>query len=665
MAANNNVYLELLKRQIEKLQQVINDKDKYPEDVYNCVLAGVLIQANAVLETCMIDFHSKDFEEVAAAIYGARQLLIHYSDYRTFDDVESISKDIIEKFNKVYASEKEYFEHILEYNDNQENNVVVRNGPEVSYDASSRCYIFKKDGVEIAVSASKVTVIQDYAKKKDKAYIINCESNMNCFYTQPDGTTQYVQLKAPRELQGFFINNFTVLNANYNKHKTMVRSVLDNFYSGKFDVVKTKNKPKKSGEQIWSIDTMTLLGDYFDKGVVYEEFIEDREYGNRAAPSKKHYDYSAIKGNVKNALLAHVSEKDYFFIQKAKVMMRDIEEKIKRNAHSLNSEALAEMQISILINFADLSIKNLSPEFIKAHKDFEHLYESFTKYRNFFAHNHYQLKPGLEDDKYLEEFLELSKGIMEVLSHLGIKNITAPIMKEEREFLLLEKSRTNFVNFKHEQYLKLDPATYIGDKLYYSSKIGNDGKIVALIPIEPGWTRTYFYEKKDGEFAPKTIRGQKDKMKRVPVERMDVPGAKKVNIDTNISDLLFINAAFEGVAGSAKMRNKLRNTGKKVVIFRESENNNNVKHAASLNHIITNYFQQKYLPLELACETSIRFVDNGKDESYFQILDSEGRVIADVVDDHMFRKYGMAKDGSQVFSVGDISYDFSKKRGIV
>jgi hypothetical protein len=69
------------------------------------------------------------------------------------------------------------------------------------------------------------------------------------------------------------------------------------------------------------------------------------------------------------------------------------------------------------------------------------------------------------------------------------------------------------------------------------------------------------------------------------------------------------------------------------------------------------------LPYELARRTQINFALTENNEGYFEILDLDGNVIAEVVDEKLFRKYEMKKDSNQVFTVSTIPYDFSKKRG--
>ena len=136
-------------------------------------------------------------------------------------------------------------------------------------------------------------------------------------------------------------------------------------------------------------------------------------------------------------------------------------------------------------------------------------------------------------------------------------------------------------------------------------------------------------------------------------------------MDVNIRDLLYINAAYAHKCEDESVKKSLRRTSKKMIIFAPSEDNNNTSHAASLNHLISNYYQQRYLPYELARRTQIRLAKTEAGEGYFEILDIDGNLVAEVVDDKLFKKYNMEKDKNQVFSVSTIPYDFSKKRGIV
>lgn len=661
--ALTNFYLDLLNKQMTRLRKVVEEKEKYPADVYNCILAGILIQSNSILESCMLELHSKNFSDVASAIYSARQLIIHYSDYRAFDDLEAISKNILAKFTKAYPHEKMYFDKLLKYEIGKENNVVIKKSSDVVYDEFTKSYIFKKDGMEIAVSASKVTVIKDFKKKKDLAYIVNCDSNMNYFYMNPDYEMEYVQLKAPKELKDFFIKYFKPIDVDYIGHKEMAKDILSHFFSGSYSTIKTASVPTSKHEKEFYTDTSQLLSDFFDSGVVYKEFLGERGYINRGAPEIRYDDYNAIKAQAMPSLMANISERDFFFIKKAESMMGDIEEDIKKSAPSLDSELLSKMKISMLINFVDQSVKNLSNTFIHAHPDFEKLYLRLLDYRNFFAHNIYQLKPDL-GSRILDEFIDVSRGFVNILASLNIDTITRPLEKEERSFLALEKDPRNFINFKYEQFVQVDPVTYIGNKLYYSTRGSDYKRVIGLIPTDKhGDYRGSFYELKADSYVPKTVKGQGGKKKHIFVNQTNLSSGEDLLMDTNIRDLLYINAAFAHKVGDEEIRKSLRKATKKIIVFKPSEDNNYTLHAASLNHLISNYYQQRYLPYELARRTDIRIAKTEDGQGYFEIVDIDGNLIAEVVDEKLFKKYGITKDDNQVFSVTAIPYDFSKKRG--
>jgi len=658
-----NFYLELLNKQISKLTKVMDNKDSYPNSVYNCILAGIVIQANSIVETCMMDFSTDKFSEVASKIYSARQLLIHYSDYRAFDDIESIASEIINKFNKVYKSEKAYFDKILTYQNTSEHNVVIRKSKDVVYDEFNRAYIFINGDIEIIVSASKVTVIKDLKKRKDIAYIVNCDNDMNYIYTNQHHESEYIKLKAPEELQRFFINEFKPIAIDYIAHKNIIKQMIDGFYSGSFSAIKTHADSILNNHKDIYIDTSKLLGDFFINGVVYKEFLGANTFKNSGAPMARYEDFVNIKNLASEDLVNAINVRDYFFIKKCEAMMSNINDELRKNASMLDDDLLMKMKISMLINFVDQSVKNISTTFTGANEDFEKLHLHLLDYRNFFAHNIYSLKPNL-GTRILEEFLEVARGYVSIVSSLNIDKITNVIEKEERTFLSIEKEPSDFVNSKYEQYVSIDPHTYIGNKLYYSTRGSNYDKIIGLIPVDKhGDYHGAYYEKRASGYVAKTIKVKGGKNKPLMVRPTNFPDGEELLMDVNIVDLLYINAAYSHKVGGNEVKNHLRKTNKKLVVFKESEDNNYTRHAASLNHLISNYFQQRYLPYELARRTSIRFTKTGDDIGYFEILDIDGNVIADVVDDKLFKRYNMSKDSNQVFSVSDITHDFSIKKG--
>ena len=369
-----NFYLELLNKQITKLNKIIENKDEYPSSVYNCILAGIVIQANSIVETCMMDFSSDKFSKVASKIYSARQLLIHYSDYRSFDDIESVASEIVSEFNKVYKSEKAYFDKILTYQNTSEHNVVIRKSKNVVYDEFNRAYVFINDDIEIVVSASKVTVIKDLKKKKDIAYIVNCDNDMNYIHTNQYHETEYIKLKAPQELQQFFITEFKPTAIDYIAHKNVIKQMIDNFYSGGFSSIKTHADLIINNNKDIYLDTSKLLGDFFINGVIYKEFLGANTFKNMGAPIARYEDFTNIKNMASDDLIKVMNVRDYFFIKKCEAMMSNMNDELRKSASMLDEDLLMKMKISMLINFVDQSVKNISTSFTGINKDFENLH---------------------------------------------------------------------------------------------------------------------------------------------------------------------------------------------------------------------------------------------------------------------------------------------------
>ena len=202
--SRHNFFLELLNKLNRDLKAVVLKRNDYSENVYNCIVAGIIIRMSTLIESHMMDFSSEEFKSCAQYIYDARQLVIHYSDYRDLQDLDDVAINIVKKIDKSTSKEASFDKKVFEYRDTMDHNVVIEKSRRIVYDKDSNCYIFRNDDVVISVSADKVITIQDLTKSKDIAYIVNCDNDMNYFYKDGD-EMNYQQLSAPGELQDFFI----------------------------------------------------------------------------------------------------------------------------------------------------------------------------------------------------------------------------------------------------------------------------------------------------------------------------------------------------------------------------------------------------------------------------------------------------------------------------
>lgn len=660
-----NFYLESLNKLVGELKKTMSKKKDYPPVVYNCILAGIIIRMNSIIDQCVLDFHSENFKEAAEAIYNSRQILVHYSDYRTFDDLDEISTEIIDRFHEAYPSEKEYFKTILSYKDEPEHNVVIPKNKKIVYDEFTNSYVFMADNIEISVSSDKITRIQDLVKRRDVAYIVNCDTDMNYFYKDDNYETMYQELTGYEELQDFFKAYFNVVETDFNLHKNCIRDVLSRFYKqGSYNAVyvSQKNSDLSSKKKPLYLESSKVLDSYFNDGVVYSQFLQDRVYSNMGIPETPYFDYKFIRESSAVDLEKGLTKGDYFFIVKAVSVFDNINSELKKSNH-LSDPQKEKLKMAMLINWADHTLRNMSEQFVGANEEFKKLHIRLLTYRSFFAHNVLQLKTTT-GSKLLEEFYDIAKGYVSVLSSLHIPDLDARVNKNLVEFIAIERMPPYFVNSKHEQYIQIDPKTYIGDKLFYSTRGSSYRKIIGLVPIDKHFDlKGTYYEKRGDKFVAKTFKTKSGKKKNLLVSRVDYSKGRAASFDVNIDDLLYVYAAYKGKIKDYPLEDLSGTHHKKVVLFVPSIENGNKAHATELEDVISDYFQQRYLPFELVKNTKVVPSEDKDGKVVFTIVDVETeKEIAYIVDSNYLNEINMNLDAKGFFTINETIHHFSNKR---
>lgn len=659
--STKNVYLELLLAHSKKIDAVIKNKDNYNTNVYNCILAGLVIQMNSIVEQCIMDFHSSSFSKVVELIYNSRQLLVHYSDYRTLKNMETISSQIIKEIKKSYKHEEKYFSRLLKFESISERNVVVSKSRDVIYDEFNNSYIFRNDDVEIAVSEDKVIKLQDLKKRRDVAYIVSCNQDMN-YFKKNGNDSGYYQLIGEESVLSFFVENFKVIDVNYNKHKVAIRDILDNFYKeGNYNGVVTKQKVSVTGNNVpLYLDSSKVLDKFFNERIAYKQLMDERVYVNNGVPEFGYFDFHSLKQNVKEDLERNLTRRDYFFLSKTISMFNSLNETINENK-DLDSDNKHKMIITMLINWSDHTLRHFSEKFIKINPEFEDLHVKLVNYRNFFSHNILQLKKSIEE-KLIKEYLEMANGYIGILNSLNIEEVNLDEGKNEVHFIAIERDTNRFISRRYEQYVQIDPMTYVGNKLFYSTKGSEYRKIVGLIVADKKHAyRGSYYERKNGEFISKTFRTKGGRKRRVMVSKMDYSYGMDVSFDINCSDLFYLYAATKGKVDKHDNLDLHCLKKKRVVVFYPSKENNYRGHSVHLEGLITDFFQQRYMPFELVKPTKIVKVKDENDKGYFQIVDaSTNEVIADVVDETKLEKYNVEHDHKGYFTINETIHNFRK-----
>ncbi len=659
---NENFYLELLQTHINKLSSTINNKDQYDTNVYNCILAGIVIQINSIVEQCVLNFHGPKFTKFVDLVYSSRQLLVHYSDYRTFSNIEDISRDIVEEFEKKYKSEKAFFEKLLKFDTRKVHNVVVEKNKHCRFDEFSQSYIFSDDNIELVVSKEKVTRIQNLKNRKDLAYIVNCDCDMNYFETTNNGEHLYKELNGHSELQSFFLRHFNVMDIDTTLPQTCIKDILENFYkSNSYNSVYVYevNENNKNDKTLY-LETDKILDKYFNEGIVFKQLLNKRRYGGGVIPENHNFDFHGIKNVSKEKLESTINTKDFFFIHKAISEFNSLRNKITENAY-LSEEDKDKMIIAMMINWSDHTIKHFSESLISCSEDFKKLHLNLVTYRNFFSHNISQVKSSTRR-RLLDEFFDVSSGYVMILNSLNINRIANIVEENEVDFVAIEKSPKSFVSRKYEQFIEVDPNTYIGDKLFYSTRGSDYEKIIGLVATSKHYPlRGAYFEKNGEEINPKTVKARDGKPRRIMVSKIDPSIGKETIMDVNLSQLLYIFAAYKGKVDNGDLTNLKR---KKMIVFAPSEENNFTSHATDLETLISEYFQQRFLPYELVKQIKISKVYEENNGAHFVILDANSnKLIGEVVDVCKLDKYDVSIDEKGYFTINDTIHNF-RKRGL-
>ena len=637
----NNFFLELLNKLNRDLKGVILKRNDYSENVYNCIVAGIIIKMNTLIESHMIHFSSDEFKICAQYIYDARQLVIHYSDYRELQDLDDIAINIVKKIDKASQKEVEFSKKVFEYTSSNEYNVVVEKSRRISYDKDSNCYIFRNEDVVISVSADKIIRIQDLNKNKDIAYIVNCENDMNYFYKDGEEMV-YQQLAAPMDLQDFFARNFNVLETDYSEHKETINDILDNFYkSGNYGNIYVQQIETHGYKKLSYLERGKVLSEYVNNNILYHQFLKYRRYKSIDVPQEGFENYKQIRTLCSEYLENNITKRDYYFIVKTisgfdnlNNILNGLKEKKEISEREMNY-----LKTTMLVNWTDNMVRNMNTELVANNESFKQIYNKLISYRTFFAHNPLQLKTDLANRK-LDEFYELAKGYISILSGLNIKDLSAS-QKEIIDFVAIISDKKRFFNDKHRQYIQVDPTTYIGEKLFYSN-MNDENSMIALVPVEKNFPlRGAYYQRKNDEFIPITF-----KDKKLMVSKVNCKKGVETCMDINIDDLLYLFAAYKGKIEELPLEDIDCPSCKKLVLFEPSERNQFKSHAISLTTIIDDYFSQRYLPYELVRETKIlhQYNDAGKIE--FAIVDKDNNLIAKIVDKNQLDKLNIKKDKS-------------------
>jgi len=647
-----NYYLNLLKKQINQLKSIITKVNKNEEGfsayAYNAILSGMIIKINVIMEQTLADFHGEKSNELVSKIYNLRQLIVHYRNSTDISELEESCLDIIKEFNKVYESEKEFYKKILSYKDNSDLNVVIKNDKNIYYDEESATYIIKNDNNGLIVNKEQVIAIKSLKRGKIDAYIVKLDAPITLYKNEDSDDFSLEKVTNKVVMRSILQNYANLIEENYLGYKECIQQCLDVLYKNEKDLAALNVYIKQVSSESISMQISKFLDHYFNEQVLYEEFLKSRSFIHWPilcnGDHPLYFNFIHIRDTAKNKLLENINKKDYFFIKNSVSEFNLISSEIIKNKY-LSSKQKEALMSSLLIKWVDQNLTHFSKEFIDADKETRTIYENLIKYRNYFAHDIQQFR---ENHINIEGFYELAKGYVSILNTLEITKIGSPEKKKEVKFVAIESEVKDFANSKYGQYLQISPKTFIGNKLFYSSRLHQDDKIIGLVPIDKDYPLKWAYYTLQGN----TLVSNKFKRTKKGKERVpNCSDKKKIKFDVNCNDLLNIFVACNGLIEEIDIKDIYKPHKNKLLLFEPCEENGFTQHASSLNEIISDYYNQRYLPIELLKETHLEYYYDEYDKVNFILVDKDDKEIAKVIDSKHLKNYDLALDKNEASKI--------------
>lgn len=646
-----NYYLGLLQKKVQELKKVLKELESsnVSDEYKKYLISGYIITLDSILEIGISDLHSSELDELTSLIYYTRQKAVHYGYFNGIHNIEDIANKIISLTDASYEKEKEFYTSLFNASNFELNcdNLLIKNSPNISQSPSFYKLKSKDNSQEIWIPSKSVFTLTKQNKEKISGYIIDLDATAS-LYTYENGEKSSYREISGDELKEFIKDNFSVTEENYDKHLETIHSIVTKFVSDPLNSIQIIEYA--SNEQFCK-NTIDVIKDFILERTMFDAYIEHNHLiKDKYSLSKmQKTDYVKLQNNFKKNILQYITQKDAFFIdmtvKRAKYYFNTL-----RNDADMDSIP-PEILHPILIQLFETGPKHFSNQFISSSPEFKKCYTNLLRYRQVFSH---YLLTGKEYRDAIEKFKNEFSNFIKILEMINLEDVRIPAHENYETYSLLEREKSDFFNYKHEQYLRVKDNTYIGKKIYYSSKNPTSDKLIAIIPYGNNASNTLYYEKDANDYLRPvtTFDESTGKASHVLVSKHALKGAKEVKIDFNMSNLFKAYTALK----------KVKTNGDILIYFPASKENDNYSHYDTLDNVVLRWFTQGYLPIELLRKTKVNL--SSANQGIVSITDEEGKVIANVINRKKCSvNIDAHKDEKRFFSrIDDINHNFSKRR---
>lgn len=645
-----NYYLKLLFKKVQELEAVLKslDSDEVDSDYKKYLIAGYFITLSSILEVGIGDLHSEKFDDLASLIYFTRQKAVHYGYFGGLNDIEDSAQEILYLLSEEnYKEEQDYYNNLLSFDREYEvNNVVVKFSSRITED--ELFYKFQSQDEKKVLFIPKQNIFLLTKKNSDKvvSYIIDTSSSAILY---SDGNSKVKEISGD-ETKQFFKENFLVENENYNEHNLVMYNIINSFIS---DPINSIQIMEFASDEQFCKNTIEIIKDYIFNKTMYYSYIDNNYLikDKYSLNKMQKADYSKLLKDLKQNVHKYVDEKDIFFIsmtiKRAKYFSKLFSD------YDLDSNFKPEALSVALIQIFESGPKHFSNKLISSSPEFKKCYSNLLRYRQVFSHyllTNKEYRDGVE--KFKQEFINLIK----VLQVLELNTVQTPMKPDVHPYVTIERSKNNFFNYKHEQFLKVDRNNYIGKKILYSSHNSQSKSLIAILQGGNHIANTTYYEKdKNGNLMPKYVYDER-KGKKVLANALSIPLKKTKEVHADLSLSYLFKAFF--------LLKKASNKSCKLTInFHPLEENSNYAHRDDLEMVILRFFNQGYIPDELL--QKIHLDHSQANKGFINLLNEKGDVVATVINEKKcaFKYSNYSVDEEDYFSrIDNIAHDFSKRR---
>lgn len=648
---NNNYYLSLLLKKVREMKKVLEELDsqQYSSDYKKHLISGYIITLDSILEIGLSDLHSSDLDELTSLIYYTRQKAVHYGYFNGLHNIDDTANKIIELAESTYEDEQRYYNKLFSYPfDEQYNNIVIKNSSRIEEDNYFYKFTSKDHSKVLCVPTRRIFKLTQRSKEKVNDYIVDT-TNPIALYSYEDGILGNYKEIDEEEIREFFKENFYVTSENYNEHNIVMKNIIKSFVT---DPINSVHIIEFVSDEQFCRNTIDVIKEFILDYSMYSEYINNNHLIKEKHSLNKiqKADYAKLQKALRKNGFQYLNEKDAFFIQMATKRFQCYSNIIEDSfdCDNFKFETLAP----ILIQLFETGPKHFSNKFINSSPEFKKCYTNLLRYRQIFSH---YIIVGKEYRDGLTKFRDEFINFIGMLQTIDISQVKINLKEEYETYQIIERDKSDFFNYKHEQFLRVYKNAYIGKKIYYSSHTPDSKSLIAIIPGGHNASNTLYYKKDlNGYIYPEyTIDEKTGKKKYTNLSTEPLHSAKDVRIDLNLTNLF---KAYSTLNLSKKGKDDI------YIFFAACEENNNQAHYDNLETVILRFFIQGYLPVELLQRTMLNCSDISKGSII--LTDPHGNNIATIVNK---QKCGIEpktkKDDKRFFSrIDDITHDFSKRR---